>query len=287
MKRLFVILTALLVAGIFLPACGSAVPEVVPSPTVMVQPIEPSATPTENVPAGIPVSYDRFSLVIPTGLATGADGVLIPEARGESVAPWDVAPEHIQVTLVGYVLGEKFLQPQIFIYPAQSYADMQERGAAAKSLQQLQAVLAQSAMVDTQELPAIPFFNAPPALTAQVKVIPFQQGRGVRMVTQYAGGRAIINNSELIYHFEGLTDDGQNYVIIILPITAPGLPEDGQPGSAIPAGGVSVPDYTDMNANWMGYYGEVRQMFQNLDGSAFNPTLDQLDSLVQSILINP
>ena len=42
----------------------------------------------------------------------------------------------------------------------------------------------------------------------------------------------LISNSklashELIYHFEGLTDDGQYYVTVILPITAPGLPEDG------------------------------------------------------------
>jgi hypothetical protein len=209
----------------------------------------------------------------------------VPEAKGENVAPWDVAPEHIQFKLDGYALEGKFHQPQIYIYPAQAYAQMQERGAAAQSLEQLRAVLEQSSMVNVKELPFVPFFNVPQALAAQVKVIAFQHGRGVRMVTEYAMGRAIINNQELIYHFEGLTDDGQTYVIAILPITAPGLPEDGQPGGVVPPGGVSVPDYNDMNANWMGYYGDARQMLQGLEPGAYSPNLDQLDALIGSLAI--
>ncbi len=98
--------------------------------------------------------------------------------------------------------------------------------------------------------------------------------------------RAIINNDELIYHYEGLTDDGQYYVVAILPVAAPGLPEDGQPGSPVPAGGVPVPDWNDMNANWIGYYGEVRQMLQGLEPGAFTPNLDQLDALIGSLTIS-
>jgi hypothetical protein len=107
----------------------------------------------------------------------------------------------------------------------------------------------------------------------------------VRMLTEYAMSRAIINNYELIYHFEGLTDDGQYYVIVILPVTAPGLPENGQPGGVVPPGGVPVPDFNDMNANWMGYLGDVRQMLQDLEPGAYNPNLDQLDALIGSLTI--
>jgi hypothetical protein len=217
----------------------------------------------------------------------GGSGTLVPEATGDDIAPWDVAPEHIQFKLDGYVLEGKFHQPQIYVYPAQAYAELQERGAAAQSLEQLRAVLAQSSMVNLKELPSVPFFNVPQALAAQVKVIPFQGGQGVRMVTEYAMGRAIINNHELIYHFEGLTDDEQYYVIAILPVTAAGLPEDGTPGGAVPPGGVPVPDFNDLNANWMGYYGEARQMLQGLEPGAFSPDLDQLDALIGSLSIAP
>jgi hypothetical protein len=183
------------------------------------------------------------------------------------------------------MLQGKLFQPQIFVYPAQSYAQLQERGAAAQSLERLQAVLAQSSMLNIKELPTVPFSTAMQTLAAQVKVIPFQQGRGVRMVTQYSVGRAIINNHELFYHFEGLTDNGQSWVIAILPITAPGLPEDGQPGSMVPSGGVPLPDSNDVNANWLGYYGEARQMLQGLELGDYNPAIDQLDALIGSIRI--
>jgi hypothetical protein len=231
------------------------------------------------------VSFDRLSLVVPSGLAAGGSGTLVPEAKGDDIAPWDVAPEHIQFTLEGYALDGKMFPPQTYVYPAQAYAQLQERGSAAQSLERLQAVLAQSAMVNIKELPAVPFFNVTQALATQVKVIPFQHGRGVRMVTEYAMARAIINNHELIYHFEGLTDDGQSYVIAILPVTAPGLPEDGQPGGVVPQGGVPVPDFNDMNANWMGYYGDARQMLQDLEPGAYTPNLDQLDAMIGSLTI--
>jgi len=302
MKRVSALLIAALAAGFSLAACGSPVtpspavpPTVVPAPTqanptMVASPtvqVEPSITPAPSPLPGTAVLFDRLSLVVPAGLAAGGSGTLIPEAKGDDVAPWDVAPEHIQFKLDGYPLEGKMFQPQIYVYPAQAYAQLQERGAAAQSLERLRAVLAQSSMVNVKELPAVPFFNVFQTLAAQVKVIPFQHGRGVRVVTLYAMARAIINNYELIYHFEGLTDDEQYYVIAILPITAPGLPEDGQPGSKVPPGGVPVPDFNDMNANWIGYYGDVRQMLQGLESGAYNPDLDQLDALIKSLAIVP
>ena len=304
MKRISALLSAALVTGYFLAACGNLVPPtatVAPTPTVvpaatLVNPTavasptvraEPSTTPTATAFPGMAVSFDRLSLVIPTGLAAGGSGTLVAEAKRDEAAPWDVAPEHIQLTLDGYALEGKLNQPQIYVYPAEAYAQMQERGTAAQSLERLKAVLAQSSMVNIKELPSVPFSTATEALAAQVKVLPFQNGRGVRMVTEYTNGRAIINNNELFYHFEGLTDDGQYYVIVILPLTAPGLPEDGQPGNTVPPDGVQVPDFNDINANWMGYYGDVRQMLQGLDPSAYNPNLDQLDALIGSLSVAP
>ncbi len=314
MKRYLALLTTALAAGFLLAACSDLVPPAptaAPAPTVVPAPtladptaaptvaptaaptavasataqVEPSSTPAASSFTGTEVSFDRLSLVVPTGVAAGGSGALVPEAKGDDVAPWDVAPEHVQFKLDGYVLEGKMHQPQIYVYPAQAYAELQERGAAAQSLEQLRAVLAQGSMVNIKELPAVPFFNVMPSLAAQVKVTPFQNGRGVRMLTQYAMSRAIINNEELFYHFEGLTDDGQYYVVVILPVTAPGLPENGQPGGVVPPGGVPVPDFNDANANWMGYYGDARQMLQGLEPGAFNPNLDQLDALIGSLTI--
>ncbi len=303
MKHLCALVVATLLAGYSLVACSTPLSPsatlmptstdlpapTLASPTSPASPtanIEPPLTPTPSPIPGTALTFDRLSMIIPSALAAGASGTLVPEATSEDVAPWDVAPQHIQLKLDGYMLEGKLHQPQIYVYPAQAYAQLQERGTAAQSLVRLQAVLMQSSMVDLKALPEVPFFNVSAALAAQVKVIPFQNGRGVRMLTQYGMGHAIINNQELFYHFEGLTGDGQYYVIAILPVTAPGLPDDGQPGSVVPPGGVSVPDFNDMNANWMGYFGEVRQMLQDCVSDAFTPNLNQLDALIASLAIS-
>jgi hypothetical protein len=302
MKRFPGLLIATVITGFSLVACDNlspAAPTIPPMQPVVLEPTlagptavvlstaspEPLPTPTARSFSGMEVSFDQVILVIPTEVATGGSGILVAEAKKDEVAPWDVAPEHIQINLEGYILDGKLLQPSIYVYPAQTYAQLQERGSAAHSLDQLRAVLAQPSMVNVKELPFVPFFNVPQLLAAQVKVIPFQHGRGVRMVTEYAMGLAIINNYELIYHFEGLTEDEQYYIIAILPVTAPGLPEDGQPGSLIPSGGIPAPDFNDMNANWLGYYGDARQMLQGLDPSAYNPNLNLLDALIESLTL--
>src|SRR5512140_1739331 len=149
MKRLPVLMIAILAAGFGLAACGAplplattVVPTVAPLPTLAYPTavasstvkVEPSAIPTATTLPGKAVSFDRLSLVIPTGVAAGGSGTLVPEAKGDTVSPWDVAPEHIQFKLEGYALEGRFHQPQIYVYPAKAYGQMQERGSAAQSL---------------------------------------------------------------------------------------------------------------------------------------------------------
>jgi hypothetical protein len=159
---------------------------------------------------------------------------------------------------------------------------------AAQSLERLKAVLAgnSSAPLTTDVLPFVPFFNAAQAFAADTKVIPFQNGKGVRELTEYAQYPAPVNNNELIYQYEGLTGDGKYYVIAILPVTAPGLPADAKPDAAVPAGGVPLPDLNSANPDFPGYYGQVQHNLESLQPGAFTPSLDQLDALIDSMSIN-
>jgi hypothetical protein len=53
-------------------------------------------------------------------------------------------PGDIQFKLEGYALAGKSYQPQLFIYPADAYARVQEYGAAVQSLEKLRPLLASS-----------------------------------------------------------------------------------------------------------------------------------------------
>lgn len=228
---------------------------------------------------GMPVSYENVSFVIPNGMASGANPEKMTAVDTNSGAPWEMAPTHLRFTLTGYQLQGKFFEPQIYVYPADEYAQVNSN--AGEQIGRLKKAAAGSPLLK-ETLPNVPFFNAAHIIAANIKLLNFQNGNGVRELTQYDQYPAPINNHELFYHFEGLTSDGKYYVIAILPITAPILAEDEKPESPVPAGGVPIPANTGPNEV---YYISVTQKLNGLSPDNYTPSLNALDALVQTILV--
>jgi hypothetical protein len=228
------------------------------------------------------VVIGNISFVIPEGLGIGATHEAIARAEGDTVAPWEVAPEHIKILIENYPLQGTFHDPQIYVYPTQDYLAMSN--GAAISIKRLQGILANPAAPLTNEtLPTVPFFNAAQTFAAQIQVIKFQNGTGVRMLTQYGQAVGPVNNHSLFYHFEGLTNDGSYYIIAILPVTTPVLTADDNPDSPVPAGGIPFPSYSDPNADFVGYFNAITDKLNATAPEAFQPTLSALDQLIASI----
>jgi hypothetical protein len=248
-----------------------------------------TAAPSENVSTqpstqtnGTPVSFKNVSFVIPSEVASGANTDTMTAVETNSGAPWEIAPTHLRFTLTGYQLQNKFHEPRIFIYPASEYA--QANSVASEQIERLTKALAGSTLL-RETLPMVPFFNAAPLIAANIKVIAFQNGNGVRELTQYAQYAAPINNHELFYNYQGLTSDNKYYVIAILPITAPILAKDEKPEAAVPTEGVPIP--TDVGPN-NAYYISVTEKLNTLSPDSYTPSLTMLDALIQSILVtNP
>jgi hypothetical protein len=288
-KNLSLFLIVILAAAMACNLPSSAPTETLPPDT---QPADtppgvvlPTDTPEEEQPVfeGTSVSYSWLDLVLPFGVADGAAGMDFTRAEGEDIPPWEITPGHIQVTLTGYAAQEKFHQPQIFVFPAQGYAEMVP--GAAGSIQSVANINAGNSPIDAGELPHVPFFNAGQVFASRIERISFQNGQGVRFLTEYAQYYAPVNNEDLFYHFQGLTSDGAYYIIAILPVSAPLLAETNDPAAAVPPGGVVYPDPTDVDVDWEGYYNAVTALLDNAAPEAFAPTLDQLDLLIESILI--
>jgi hypothetical protein len=250
------------------------------APTPLQETATPAATSTSanrNV-----VTLNNVSLAIPTGLANDARTEMVAATTGTNSAPWEIAPAHLQFALTGYVLEDKFHQPQIFVYPADEFAQISS--IAAEQIDRLHRALA-GAPILRETLPAIPRFNAAPLVAAHIQLISFQSGNGVRALTQYAQYAAPINNHELFYQFQGLTEDGNTYIVAILPITAPILAKNEQPDAPVPSGGIPIP--TDIGPNDV-YYASVTEGLNSLSPDEFAPSVDTLDTLIESILVtNP
>jgi hypothetical protein len=298
MKKILLSISLLVIVSL---ACGVTIdltpkPEAPTAETTPVPVEPPTTTPeifialTQAMPAtAMPpeeISFATLRLSLPRVVASGARGEQVPPANGTDLPYWELTPGHTVLNLEGYILQNKFHQPRIFVYPAQAYAEMMP--GAFESIRRIDNILyAPGGPALNDELPAVPFFNAAQVFASNVQTISFQNGGGVRFVTEYAQYAATVNNTDLFYHFEGVTRDGKYYIVAIMPVTAPGLAETSDVGAAVPTGGIAHPDINDPNADWQGYYAAVTNQLNSTDPEAFYPSLNQLDALIQSIRIEP
>jgi len=257
-----------------------ALTQAAPAPTASAVP------PTQ--PGGTPVSYKNVSLVLPDGLAGGLSGETVPQVTEQNGAPWEIAPEHIRFTFSGYdnSVG-KFSAIEIVVYPMQDLAATTSW--MSNSLPKLQAILASpSAPISPKNLPEVPYFNAAQMFAAQIKIVNFQGGSGVRCVTQYGQAVGPVSDNGTFYHFQGLTSDGKYYIVAVLPVGASFLSASNDPAQPLPADGIPFPamDSTDPAA-FEAYFQAVADKLNATDPGAFTPNLSTLDALIQSITVSP
>ena len=239
---------------------------------------QPTASPAPTQASGITVSYKGTSFSIADNtLATGAKTETIAKIDDQNGAPWDVAPEHLKFTLDGYQGDSQMGPPTIYVYPAADYEAVSN--GAAINLQRLRAIISGAGMdINNNTVPFVPFYNATQTLLAQPMQIKFKTGSGIRTVTQYDQAPIPVNNKELIYHFQGLTADGQYYIIAIFPINAAMLVADGNPSSPVPPGGIAF-----NQSDPMSYFKAVTEKLDALSPDAFSPSLTTLDNLIASL----
>jgi len=145
----------------------------------------------------------------------------------------------------------------------------------------LQSILTAQRASPAESIPFLPMFNAGQIFHAQEKFLTFKNGTGIRYITQYDQAPLPINNMEIIYTFQGLTSDGYYYISIIMPINLAYLPLDNNMNSPTPFDGVPF--------NWENsekYPEYLNTMIDRLNqvNNPFNPPLESLDALVQSLL---
>jgi hypothetical protein len=236
---------------------------------------------TNTVSAGGVVTLNNVSFTIPLGVAKDAGSEMVSAVTDPNNAPWwQIAPAHLKFTLTGYQLTDKMVEPQIMVYPVDEYTKLNSN--AADQIQKLKAILA-GAPLTKDALPSWAT-NAAQIFAAKAQIVPFQSGRGVRFLTQYDQYLALVNNRELLYHFQGLTEDGKYYVVAVLPVTSSILAEDEKPEATVPSGGVPLPAGGSPD---QAYYDAVTKALDAMYEDSFNPSLFQLDALIQSITVTP
>lgn len=265
LRRLILLMIACIILPLLLAACQPVGASTGSAPETPV-PVEPAASPTPTPP---PASKTGVVTLEASGLFEGLNVELVLGTPAGAGAPWwEVAPQHQRATLLGYPVAASKAQAQIFVYPA---AEMAASGkAAAQAVAGLQELL--QSRQPGEALPYLPLSNDRQALHARVAFLDFHNGSGVAYLTQLNQGPVKINNTGLVYTFQGLTADGKFYLAAVLPVTHPELPAAAEVFAADLA---QFPAYLAETAAWL----------EQQPAASFTPDLAKLDALVQSILV--
>jgi putative hemolysin len=217
---------------------------------------------------GVSFSYDD-------ALAADVVGQVIP-AEGEDTPEWAWMPAHIRFSFEGYALPETFHEPRILVFSAEDLAGNEMLEGIAANIQRILTEKPDEPVGAFEGASILPPMNAGHMMPApQVAYFDFQNGSGVRFVTQMGQAFYPINNRDLFYTFQGMTYDGAYYVAAILPISHPSLPADG---SEIPGG-----DFDAFAGNFETYAAEVAAQLDTEAAGSFTPSITMLDEMMQSL----
>lgn len=208
------------------------------------------------------------------GVAQGYSTLAVEAATaGADIPNWENLPAHTVIALNGYVIQNHLHKPQLIIYPADELAKYNE--GAGRQADELKALLQNQQA--GERMPFLPLFNAAQLMHTQVKYLDFANGKGVRFLTQFSQAPMPINNHDLFYSFQGLSNDGKYYLAAVLPVNHPSLPVDGM---------VTDKEMEAYINNFPAKMNEAMITLNQQPANNFNPDLTRLDEMIQSIEIS-
>jgi hypothetical protein len=234
--------------------------------------LEPILTPESPEPPQPDVCFNVLCFSYPEGEDYDALPSVLP---AELEMEWFSVPEHDDFTFYEYPLSGTFHKAHISIYPVAEFLEVNQ--SAEERMAELEAFLALKPK-DPDSVPLVlPLFNAGQMITVQVDYLEFEGGSGVRFVSQYGQAAWPINNQDIFYAFQGLTDDGIYIISAILPVTHPYLPADGE--SFI--GG----EYEGFINTYDAYIIGVESQLDLEDPESFFPELTALDEMLETMRV--
>ena len=241
---------------------------------------------TTSNDASTEVLFEGIRFSYPSSLAESIWPQIVtspPLAPGESW--WGNDPPHFSLTFASRSGPEAFqrywgtwllLPPQVKVYPA---AVLESDELTQAQVEALRELLQTKPASPANEIPVLPLINAAQVFRAQVRYLDFQNGQGVRFITQYRQDPAPVTDDEIFYTFQGLTDDGTYYVVASFPLSTAVLPDTLDFESQ---------EFREFEQkNYEDYLREQVRVLDALPSAEFEPDLAILDQIVASLEIQP
>jgi hypothetical protein len=241
-------------------------------PNNNILPADPPSPPTSlptSVPTIIPdILFKGVSFSFEDSFATSIESQIIP-AQGESAIPEWNTPDYYQFAINGYPLQDTFHSPRILVFPIEEFIATNPN--ASSLIVALQQLLIDKTS-NVEPIPFFPMFNAGQFIQSQIKFVDIQNGSGIRFLTQYGQAAWPINNHDMFYAFQGISNDGKYLISAILPISHPSLPV-----------AETITIDTSFYDNFVSYTENIEIQLNGESETSFIPSLIELDQVINSI----
>lgn len=184
-------------------------------------------------------------------------------------------PAHTRLNLAGYPVAPAFHEAQVNVFPVEAYRALDDN--ASERIDQLQDLLERRPARVEGPLPFLPVWNAAQTMAVKFAYVEFSNGSGVRYLAQYGQSAWPINNEDLFYTFQGLTADGEYYLSVVLPVTHPDLPPDGD--------SYIGEEYDAFIASYAQYLEEVVDQLEDSASKSYHPRLTELDAVIETLSV--
>ena len=203
--------------------------------------------------------------------------------------PDGVAPAHENFT---FALGRENWDAYVSVYPLNEFPkvyDVNSKLAKAMQLEikGLREVLKDNSYRHNGQIPHLPFRDATDNFYVRVKPLNFLNGKGVVFVTHWTHEATLVSNRNLVYRFEGISDDGKFYVTAETPLSVQFLPFD--------------PPYRfegftyehlyeayrrpEMKRRYDDYLKSVTDRLRKLEPADFSPNLEYFEAIITSLKV--
>lgn len=231
-------------------------------------------TPTARPNPSIEMGGIRFTFASPLAAGVSIDSSAAIEAPVDSLL---ARPASTRFLFEDYLLPDTAQPARIEVYPVEAYSDASL--AAAQIILDLRRMLIERPRQPASPYPMLPIPEASQLFQSHLGYMDFQNGSGIRYITQLARNSAPITSADLFYTFQGITADGDYLVSAVFPVWNDTLlpDSDAVPGDTWEALVFDFAAYRD---------GIVRTMESHPE-TAFTPDLSMLDAVVESLAVQP
>ena len=218
------------------------------------------------------VCFNVTCFSYPKGEDYGAVPSVLP---AELETEWWSVPVHDDFTFYDYPLSDTFHKAHISIYPVAEFLEVNP--AAEERVAEFEEFLVLQPETPERVPFVLPIFNAAQMITVQVEYLEFEGGSGVRFVSQYGQAAWPINNQDMFYAFQGLTDDGIYLISAVLPVSHPSLPDVGE--------SFIGDEYDAFIDTYEAYLIDVESQLDLETPESYFPKLTALDDMLETIRV--